>query len=108
LQKRKKKEKEKKRNRKDDRMLIRHNMTLLILIFCIQCKWTEKAHLIGQKKMAITRELWIQYIVPPSSLQNRCIMMTTLCFEDQNGNCVVCHRRLNVPFGLLFAKCMSN
>ncbi len=50
LQERKKKEKERKRNRKDDRMLIRCNLTLLILIICIWCKWTEKAYLNRQKK----------------------------------------------------------
>jgi hypothetical protein len=59
-------------------------------------------------KLAITRELWIQYILPPSSLQNRCTMITTLCIEDQNGDRVVSHRGTHVPFGLLFAKYMIN
>jgi hypothetical protein len=33
-------------------------------------------------------------------------MRTTLCIEDQNGNHVVYHCRMHVPFGLLFAKYM--
>ncbi len=31
-----------------------------------------------------------------------------LCIEDQNGDCVVYRRGTHVPFGLLFAKYMSN
>jgi hypothetical protein len=62
----------------------------------------------GQKKMAITRELWIQYILPPSSLHYRCTMITTLCIENQNGVCVVYGWGTHVPFGLLFAKYMSD
>jgi hypothetical protein len=45
LQKEKKKEKEIKRNRKDDRMLIRSDLTLSNLVFCIQCEWTGKVPL---------------------------------------------------------------
>ncbi len=104
----KKKKNRKNRNRKDGSTLIRRNLTLLILIFCIRCKWTGKAHFNGQKKLAITRGLWIQYILPPSFLQNRCTMMTSLCIEDQNSYRVVPHRRTHVPFGLMFAKYMSN
>ncbi len=62
----------------------------------------------GQKKMAITRQLGIQYILPPSSLQNRCTMIITLCIKDHNGDRVVFHRGTYVIFGLLFAKYMSN
>jgi hypothetical protein len=58
--------------------------------------------------MAITRELWIQYIFPLSSLHYRCTMKTTLCIEDQNGDCLVYHRGTHVPFGSLFAEYMSN
>ncbi len=58
--------------------------------------------------MAITRELWIQYILPPSSLQNRGTMKTLLCIEDQNGNRVVYHHRTHVPFGPLFPEYMIN
>jgi hypothetical protein len=36
------------------------------------------------------------------------MMMTTLCIKDQNGDCVVCNCGTYVPFGLLFAKYMSN
>ncbi len=35
-------------------------------------------------------------------------MITTLCIEDQNGDCVVYHQRTHVPFGSLFAEYMSN
>jgi hypothetical protein len=56
--------------------------------------------------MAITRELWIQYILPPSSLQNRGTIL--LCIKDQNGNCVFYHNRTHVPFGPLFSAYMSN
>jgi hypothetical protein len=62
----------------------------------------------GQKKMAITMNLGIQYILPPSFLHYRCTMITTLCIEDQNGDCVVYHWGKHVPFGSLFAKYMSN
>ncbi len=62
----------------------------------------------GQKKMAITRKLWIQYILPPLSLHYRCTMITTLCIEDQNGDRVVYHQGTHIPFGSLFAKYMSN
>ncbi len=31
-----------------------------------------------------------------------------LCIKDQNGDHVVYHRGIHVPFGSLFAKCMSN
>jgi hypothetical protein len=106
LQKRKKKEK--KEHRKDDRMLFRCNLTLSNLIFCILCNWKGKVHLNRQKKMAITRELWIQYILPPLSLQNRGTMKTLLCTEDQNGNSVVYHNRTHVPFGPLFSTYISN
>ncbi len=58
--------------------------------------------------MAITKELWIQCILPPLSLHYGCTMITTLCIEDQNGDCVVYHRRTHVPFGSLFAKYMNN
>ncbi len=66
------------------------------------------AHLNGQKKMAITRELWIQYILLPLSLHYRCMMIIGLCIKDQNGDHVVYCRGTHVPFGLLFAKYMSN
>jgi hypothetical protein len=61
-----------------------------------------------RKKLAITRELWIQYILPPLFLQNRCTMIIVLCIEDQNGDHVVYHRGTHVLFGLLFAKYMSD
>jgi hypothetical protein len=58
------KKKEKKRKRKNDRMLIKSNSTLLTQFssaFNVSgqgpFEWTEK--------LAITRELWIQYILPP-------------------------------------------
>ncbi len=35
-------------------------------------------------------------------------MIIGLCIEDQNGDCVVYHWGTHVPFGLLFAKYMSN
>jgi hypothetical protein len=46
----KEKKKRKKRKRKDDRMLIRSDLTYLNLIFCGP-EWTEE-------KIAITREIW--------------------------------------------------
>jgi hypothetical protein len=58
--------------------------------------------------MAITRELWIQYILSPLSLHCRCIMITTLCIKDQNGDRVVYHRGTHVPFWSPFAEYMSN
>jgi hypothetical protein len=58
--------------------------------------------------MVITRELWIQYILLPSSLHYRCTMITTLCIKNHNGDCVVYRWGTHVPFGLLFAKYMSN
>jgi hypothetical protein len=62
----------------------------------------------GQKKLAITRELWTQYILPPSFLHYRCMMIIGLCIEDQNGDRVVYRWGTHVPFGLLFAEYMSN
>jgi hypothetical protein len=35
-------------------------------------------------------------------------MMTTLCIKDRNGDRVVSNCGTHVPFGLLFAKYMSN
>ncbi len=61
----------------------------------------------GQKILAITRELWIQYI-PHPCFCTRCMMIIGLCIENQNGDCVVYCWRTHVPFGLLFAKYMSN
>jgi hypothetical protein len=61
-----------------------------------------------RKKIAITRELWIQYILPPLSLHCRCTMITMLCIEDQNDDRAVYHRGTHVPFGSLFAEYMSN
>jgi hypothetical protein len=40
-------------------MLIRSNLTLSNLIFCIRCKWTGKVVLEQTEKLAITRGLWI-------------------------------------------------
>jgi hypothetical protein len=62
----------------------------------------------GQKKIAITRELWIQHILPPLSLQNRCMMIISRCIKEQNGDRVVYHWGTHFLFGLLFAKYMSN
>jgi hypothetical protein len=62
----------------------------------------------GQKKLAITIDLWIQYILPPSSLYYRCMMITMLCIKDQNGDHVVYQWGTHIPFGSLFAKYMSN
>ncbi len=58
----------------------------------------------GPKKIAVTREFWIQYILPPLSLHYRCMMVIGMCIKDQNGNRVVYRRVTHVPFGLLFAK----
>ncbi len=60
------------------------------------------------ERLAITKELWIQYILPPLSSKKRCTLISMLCIEDQNGDRVVSHRKTHVPFGLLFAKYMSN
>ncbi len=45
------KEKRKKRKGETDRMQIRSDKTLLTQFYCVQCKWTEKAPLNGQKKI---------------------------------------------------------
>jgi hypothetical protein len=58
--------------------------------------------------MATARELWIQYILPPLSLHYGCTMMIGLSINDQNGDRAVYCRGTHVPFGLLFAKYMSN
>jgi hypothetical protein len=44
------------------------------------------------------------YILPPLSLQDRGTMRTTTCIEDQYGDRVVYHCRMDVPFGILLAK----
>ncbi len=67
----------------------------------------RKAHLNGQKKIGNHKGLVDAVHTSTLVLHYRCMMITMLCIDDQNGDRVVYHRGTHVPFGSLFAKYMS-